>query len=52
MRNTGIGRELRNVSIACRLCSFNFVNYKLLGEVLDFCAANILRLSFPLGLLQ
>ena len=41
----GIGGELRNESIACRPCSINFV-YKLLREVLDFCAAHILLLSF------
>ena len=42
----GIGRELRNESIACRPCSFNVFD-KLLREVLDFCAAHLLRLSFP-----
>ena len=45
MRKTEIGRTLRNESIACRSCSLNSVD-KSLGEVLDFCAAHLLRLSF------
>ena len=45
MRKTGIGRELRNESIACRLCSLNFVDMAL-REELDYCAAHPLRLSF------
>ena len=35
MHKTGIGRELRNESIACRPCSLNIVD-KSLREVLDF----------------
>ena len=35
MRKTGIGRELRKESIACRPCSLNFDD-KLLREVPDF----------------
>ena len=50
MRKTGIGRELRNESIACRPCSHNFFD-KSLREVLDFCAAHLLRVSFPFCLL-
>ena len=50
MRKTGMGRELRKESIACRPCSLNFDD-KLLREVPDFCAAHILRLSFPFCLL-
>ena len=38
MRKTGMGRELRKESIACRPCSLNFDD-KLLREVPDFCAA-------------
>ena len=44
MRKTGMGRELRKESIACRPCSLNFDD-KLLREVPDFCAAHLLRLS-------
>ena len=40
MRKTGMGRELRKESIACRPCSLNFDN-KLLREVPDFCAAHL-----------
>ena len=47
---TGMGRELRKESIACRPCSLNFDD-KLLREVPDFCAALLLRLSFPFCLL-
>ena len=47
---TGMGRELRKESIACRPCSLNFDD-KLLREVPDFCAAHLLRLSFPFCLL-
>ena len=50
MRNTGMGRELKKESIACRPCSLNFDD-KLLREVPDFCAAHLLRLSFPFCLL-
>ena len=50
MRKTGKGREIRNESIACRPCSLNFVDEPLM-EVLDFCAAHLLRLSFPFCLL-
>ena len=50
MRKTGMGRELRKESIACRPCSLNFDD-KLLREVSDFCAAHLLRLSFPFCLL-
>ena len=50
MRTTGIGRELRNESIACQRCSLNFVD-KSLRDVFDFCAAHLLRLSFPFCLL-
>ena len=50
MHKTGIGRELRNESFACRPCSLNFVD-KLLREVLDFWKACILRLSCPICLL-
>ena len=50
MRKTGMGRELRKESIACRPCSLN-VDDKLLREVPDFCAAHLLRLSFPFCLL-
>ena len=46
MRKTGMGRELRNESIACRPCSLN-IDDKLLWEVPDFYAAHLLRLSFP-----
>ena len=46
MHKTGIGRELRGGSIACRICSPSFVD-KSLRKVLDFCAEYILRLSFP-----
>ena len=43
-------RELRNECISCRPCSLNFVD-KILREVLDFCVAHLLRLSFPFCLL-
>ena len=45
-----MGRELRKESIACRPCSLNFDD-NLLWEVPDFCAAHLLRLSFPFCLL-
>ena len=48
MGKTGMGRELRKERIACRPCSLNFDD-KLLREVPDFCAAYLLRLSFPFG---
>ena len=51
MHKTGMGRELRNESIACRPCSLNFVD-KLLREVLDVCLAHLLRLSFRFSLLH
>ena len=50
MRKTGVGRELRKESIACRPYSLNFDD-KLLREVPDFRAAHLLRLSFPFRLL-
>ena len=50
MCKTGMGRELRKESIACRPCSLNFDD-KLFREVPDFCAAHLLRLSFPFCLL-
>ena len=50
MRKTGMGRELRKESIASRPCSLNFDD-KLMREVPDFCAAYLLRLSFPFCLL-
>ena len=37
---TGMGRELRKQSIACRPCSLNFDD-KLLRKVPDFCAAHL-----------
>ena len=43
MCKTRMGRELRKESIACRPCSLNFDD-KLFREVLDFCAAHLLRL--------
>ena len=46
MRKTGMGKELRKESIACRPCSLNFYD-KLIREVPDFFAAHLLRLSFP-----
>ena len=45
MRKTGMGRELRKESIACRPCSLNFDD-KLLREVPDFCAAQRLSCLF------
>ena len=50
MRKTGIGRELRNESIACRPWSLNLAD-KSLREVLHFCAVHLLRLTFPFFLL-
>ena len=46
MHNTGMGREFINESIACRPCSVNFDDM-LSRKVPDFCAALLLRLSFP-----
>ena len=42
---TGMGRELRKESIACRPCSLNFDD-KLKRKVPDFCAAHLLRCHF------
>ena len=49
-RKTGMRRELRKESIACRPCSLNFDD-KLLRGVPDFRAVHLLRLSFPFCLL-
>ena len=51
MHKTGIGRELRNESIACRPCSLKFAG-KSLRDVIDLFAAYLLRLSFPVCLLH
>ena len=50
MRKTGMERELRKESTASRQWSLNFDD-KLLRELPDFCAAHLLRLSFPFSLL-